>query len=176
MWRAMLLLAVMVAVLALSAGAAFAAVVSGTVGDDALRDTNAPDALFAKAGDDRLDGRGAPDALFGQADDDLFVDTSGDDLLRGGSGEDLFAGNPGEDAVYAGRGADLILDDLGEDYLSGGRGDDVISVAGLGPGPPKLFDESDVIVCGGGLDEVDAHPSDVVADDCEEVNLVPAPF
>jgi Ca2+-binding RTX toxin-like protein len=172
----MLLLAAMAAVLALDAGAAFAADVSGTVGDDELEGTNVPDSLFAQAGEDRLDGRGAADTLFGQADDDLFVDTSGDDLLRGGSGDDLFAGNPGEDAVYAGRGADLVLDDLGEDFLSGGPGDDVISVAGFGPGPPELFEESDEIVCGDGLDEVDAHPSDVVANDCEEVNLVPTPF
>jgi len=67
------------------------------------------------------------------------------------------------------------LDDLGEDFFSGGPGDDVISVAGFGPGPPELFEESDEIVCGGSLDGVDAHPSDVVADDCKEVNLVPTP-
>jgi Ca2+-binding RTX toxin-like protein len=176
MRRAMFLLAAMVALLALSAGSAFAAVVSGTASDDALEGTKAPDSLFAQGGDDRLNGRGAGDALFGQADDDLFVDTSGHDLLRGSSGADLFAGNPGDDAVHAGRGADLILDDLGEDLLSGGRGNDAISVAGFGPGPPELFEESDKIVCGPGLDAVDAHPSDVVANDCEEVNIVPSPF
>ena len=149
MRRATLLLAVMATILALSAGTAFGAVIPGTVGNDDLQGTNAPDTLFAKAGDDRLDGRGAADALFGQAHDDLFVDTSGDDLLRGGSGDDLFTDNPGEDAVHAGRGADLSLDDLGEDFFSGGPGDDVISVAGFSPGPPELFEGSDEIVCGG---------------------------
>ena len=176
MRRAMFLLAAMATLLALSAGSAFTAVVSGTTGDDDLEGTKAPDSLFAQAGDDRLNGRGAGDVLLGQTDDDLFVDTSGNDLLRGGSGADLFAGNPGDDAVYASRGEDLILDDLGEDLLSGGRGDDAISVAGFGPGPPELFEESDKIVCGRGLDVVDAHPSDVVANDCEEVNIVPSPF
>ena len=176
MRRTMCLLAAMVALLALNAGSAFAAVVSGTAGDDALEGTNAPDSLFAQAGDDRLNGRGVGDALFGQGDDDLFVDALGHDLLRGGSGADLLVRAPaGVDRVLTGV-AGVISDDLGADLFSGGHGNGAISLAGFGPGPPELFKESDKIVCGPGSDVVDAHPSDVVANDCEEVNIVPSPF
>jgi len=161
--------------LALSAGAAFAAVLPGTTGDDALEGTGAQDTLFGKAGHDALNGRGANDTLFGQPGDDLFVDQSGDDLLRGGLGSDLFAGNPGDDAVYGGGGHDLLLDDVGLDLLSGGPGHDIISVPGFGPGPPELYVESDAIFCGPGFDEVDAHPFDLVASDCEVITRISSP-
>lgn len=67
-------------------------------------------------------------------------------------------------------------EDVGLDYFSGGPGDDAISVPGFGPGPPELYEESDAISCGPGLDRVEAHPLDLVAADCETVKRVPGPF
>ncbi len=78
--------------------------------------------------------------------------------------------------MFGGAGDDLLLDDVGEDLYSGGPGDDTISAPGFGPGPPELYVESDVIFCGPGFDEVDAHPFDLVAADCEVVTRIPNPF
>ncbi len=176
MKRAILLLATSAVVLTLSGETSLAAVVSGTAGSDNLKGTDAPDSLFGAAGDDTLNGRGADDDLFGQANDDFLIDDAGDDALFGGPGDDLTAGNPGDDAVFGGGGDDLLLDDLGEDFYSGGPGDDAISAPGFGPGSPELYVESDIIFCGPGFDEVDAHPFDLVAADCEVVTRIPNSF
>ncbi|HSK99226.1 MAG TPA: calcium-binding protein [Rubrobacteraceae bacterium] len=176
MRRAMLVLAVAGAMLALGGETALAdapaVVITGTAGDDELRGTPYYDAIFAAAGDDRLDGRRGGDDLFGQAGNDTFVDSAGDDLVRGGSGDDLFAGNPGDDAVFGGRGNDILLDDTGSDLFSSGPGNDRISIPGFGPGPPQLMWEPDKVRCGPGFDRVLAHPVDLVAGDCEIVRRV----
>lgn len=86
---------------ALSAGAAFAATPSGTGGDDFL-----------------LRGGFGDDALFGGA---------GTDELQGGQGADRISGGAGGDFLYGGGG--LFLGDAQKDVISGGDGNDDILAA-----------------------------------------------
>ena len=157
------------AVFVLGAGTAFAAVLSGTEGRDALKGTGGPDRLLAAGGRDTLDGRGEADVLRGQEGGDTLFDRAGNDVLYGGRGDDTFGGNPGDDAIIGGPGDDLLLDDAGVDRFFGGPGNDRISVPAFGPGPPGLPLEPDRISCGPGNDEVLAHPADRVRPNCERV-------
>ena len=95
-WRVVLLAAAMIAVLAVAGGAALAAAIDGTRGDDRLRGTNARDQRTGHAGDDVLWGRGSADNLDG--------DGGRDTIYTGPKGESAKAGvdaGPGNDRIYA---------------------------------------------------------------------------
>ena len=170
MMRKVSVAALSASLLLLGAGPAHAAVLQGTPGADRLVGAGTPDILLGAGGADTLDGRRGDDLLRGQGGTDVLFDRAGDDVLRGGRGDDTFGGNPGQDKAFGGPGDDLLLDDAGVDRFSGGAGDDLISVPGFGPGPPGLPSEPDVISCGRGNDRAVAHPADLVATDCEEVD------
>src|SRR5436305_3320946 len=71
-----------IAVLVLSAAAAFA------------------DSFVGTSGPDQLSGTPAPDQLYGE---------DGDDTLTGFAGADYIEGGPGSDQISAGPGADLAI-------------------------------------------------------------------
>jgi hypothetical protein len=81
-----------------------------------------------------------------------------------GDGADRVFGGPQADDVHGGPGNDTIKGNEGRDVLSGDGGDDMIDAADALP---------DQIACGPGTDDVDADFVDVVADDCELVNIGP---
>ena len=64
-------------------------------------------------------------------------------------------------------GPDDILGGAGSDVLSGGSGNDLIFHG------PIIDTSRDVISCGSGYDTVAARSNDVVAADCEDVQLAP---
>lgn len=72
------------------------------------------------------------------------------DDLRGGDGNDTVVEGPDGDQAA--------------DTLSGGAGDDLMSAA-------SMPDSKDNIYCGDGTDEVQADSLDVVASDCEKVEI-----
>jgi hypothetical protein len=98
---AMALLAALVA----SAGAAPAAVITGTNGPDRLRGTPRSDALYGRSGDDRVSGLAGSDLLDGG---------TGRDVLSGGAGSDRIAsgGDSARDSVSCGRGRDVVNAEL----------------------------------------------------------------
>lgn len=154
--RRLTLLAVVVAVaLVLAGGAALAADMIGTSGDDTLTGT---------AGDDRIAAGDGNDRLFGGA---------GNDQLTGGLGNDYLHGGVGLDALVGGEGADTIYDgpanDASEDSITGGGGPDRIYSAN----DPV---SRDLIDCGSGYDVVTADTLDVFDEvTCEDVTVVLTP-
>jgi hypothetical protein len=118
------------------AGAAHAASVEGTNGDDllfGLDDDNPANAQIQPAGAvnqsldnaDVMDGRGGDDVLIGLAGSDAMLGGTGDDILVGGTEQgvtpnsDVMIGGPGDD-VSLWRGGD------GSEVFLGGRGTDAL--------------------------------------------------
>jgi Ca2+-binding RTX toxin-like protein len=138
-----------VAVLAIGALLAFAAVavaenITGTQDDDVLTGTEADDHVVAKKGDDQVNALAGNDNVSGN---------KGDDVLNGEDGDDTLTGNKGADEIDGGPGTDLIK----------ARGD------GKKSGP-------DTITCGEDAGDTDsdtvlADRGDVVATDCEDVDV-----
>jgi Ca2+-binding RTX toxin-like protein len=81
------------------AAPAWAAVIDGTDGDDALVGTSRADVVHARAGNDTVTALGGADRVYGE---------DGVDTLRGGDGRDELDGGAGDDVVYGGAGADVI--------------------------------------------------------------------
>ena len=108
--------------------------------------TNGPDTLRGTNGNDNLLGKGGNDRLFA---------LNGRDTLLGG-------GEEGNDLLFDGPDRDVALD-----KLSGGAGTDVIGVASL----RLKATAADIVTCGSGFDRVVADTKDVVAPDCEKVDL-----
>ena len=100
---------------------------------------------------------------------DLVVGTDGDDNLAGRGGNDFLEGLTGSDNLAGGRGNDFLGDDVfresSEDNLSGGKGNDTILV-------DNGTAAEDVVVCGDGFDRVFADSADLIAADCERVEVV----
>ena len=109
MRRTVVVLAVMVFVVVISAGVALAAN-PGTSSDDILEGTERAEEIRGKGGDDRVNGMG------------------GDDVVRGGSGRDEITGGRGTDRVHGGKGRDNIIGyaDKDLDRFYGGKGRDVV--------------------------------------------------
>jgi Ca2+-binding RTX toxin-like protein len=176
MRRVILLLAVMAATLVVASGVALAVNKVGTNGPDTLRGTNGDDNLVGLGGNDDLFGLGGRDNLLGGEGKDWVL--GGNERGRPGGGDKNLAGGPGNDVVFGGKGSDKVVGDAGNDYLidgptrefsldrlSGGDGNDVFLVENV----PAV---KDIVTCGGGFDRVLADRKDVVAPDCEKVQIV----
>ena len=137
-------------------GAAHAARIIGTPGNDRLVGTAKNDTLLGRGGNDTLLGRGGADTIKGG---------HGRDRLVGGFGNDRLIGGRGNDRLVGGFGNDRLVGGPGRDRLNGGPGNDRIAARGNGV---------DTITCGPGRDTVIADRHDRIARDCENVRL-PAP-
>lgn len=142
-----------IAALVAPAGAALAATVTGTGGDDVLEGTPKADTVRALAGDDVVRTFAGPDVVFagrghdevragvgrdevfggpgrdlvrGEEGDDVLHGQDGRDPLAGGNGSDSLYGGPRADALDGGNGPDLLRGHGGRDGLTGGAGDDVL--------------------------------------------------
>jgi Ca2+-binding RTX toxin-like protein len=151
--RPVLMVALIVALLALFATAAYAAVFDGTSGADRFTGTPNTDRAVMKAGNDTARGLGKADFLFGN---------SGNDKLYGGEGSDLLNG---------GIDSDLLVGGTGEDELVGSYGNDTIYTGPLEDGD-KVSDE---VQCGDGFDVVylsggDHASHNTQAGKCEDIN------
>jgi Ca2+-binding RTX toxin-like protein len=134
----------------------------------------------AQGGVKNLVGGPGNDGVLGGLGSDTVIGSSGNDLVDGdegcdravvgGGGRDLINGWTGSDRMLGEGGGDALVDgNLGEasknDLLSGGDGDDIFFADHV----PAV---KDIVSCGGGFDRVEADRKDVVADDCEKVQVV----
>lgn len=103
--------------LALSAGVAVAANITGTNGNDFLRGTDQVDKIKGLAGADELEGRDGGDTLLGGTGGDTILGEKGGDEIQGESGEDKLRGGEGNDTLRAGN-------DERTDFVFCGSGDD----------------------------------------------------
>jgi Ca2+-binding RTX toxin-like protein len=176
MRRTLLLLSTMMLALLLASGVAWAVNMVGTNGPDTLRGTNGDDNLIGNGGNDRLFARNGRDNLLGGPGKDCLLCATetfhffaGDKNLFGGPGNDFVWAGKGADKAEGGEGNDLLPDDSGrelsQDNFSGGPGNDVIDV------PQYRSARGDRVVCGSGFDRVAADKEDVVAPDCERVDV-----
>jgi len=177
MKRILLVLAAMALALLLASGVAWAVTKIGTDGPDTLRGTHGDDNLIGKGGNDRLFSLNGRDTLLGGPGKDYVISGNeqrsggGDKNLLGGPGNDIVLGGWGSDKVVGGEGNDLLADgrprDVALDIVSGEAGTDVIFVASL----RLKASAEDIVTCGSGFDRVVADTKDVVAPDCEKVDL-----
>src|SRR5918997_2244554 len=123
---------------ALSAGAAFAALVEGNNGDNTLTGTDRTDTIHAYGGED------------------VVWALSGRDEVHGGSNADDLYGNRYGDTIYGGTGQDRLHGGYGDDHLVGKD----LNSSGIG--------QRDVLDCGTGYDTFAADYEDRVLDNCEE--------
>jgi Ca2+-binding RTX toxin-like protein len=86
------------------AGAAWAATLVGTAGDNHLTGTPEKDEIYGLAGGDAIDGRGKADDLHGGRGIDEILGRSGNDYLVGGRGYDELNGHNGNDRIEAADG------------------------------------------------------------------------
>jgi Ca2+-binding RTX toxin-like protein len=151
MRRAILVLTVMAATLAVASGVALAVTVLGTEG---------PDDLAGGAGDDSILGLGGNDVMDGG---------SGNDFMEGDSGNDFVYGDVGSDRITGATGDDILAD--GEtaggayDVLKGEAGKDVLAPINEPAG-------QDLTMCGAGTDIAYVDEADLVVG-CERVLLRP---
>ncbi len=176
MKRILVLLTVMAVTLVVASGVAWAVNKVGTNGPDTLRGANRDDNLSGKGGNDVLFSLNGRDNLLGGPGRDVvlgenesFNSSGGDKNLEGGSGNDIVVGGRGSDKVLGDPGNDFLVDgptrEFSLDKLSGGDGNDVFLVENV----PAV---KDFVTCGGGFDRVLADRKDVVAPDCEKVQIV----
>jgi Tol biopolymer transport system component len=133
---------------------------TGTSRSDRLRGTARDDIAYAGKGHDRLRTFGGADIAAGENGADSIDGGAGADKLGGGRGRDELRGARGRDALFGGSGADKLIGGKGSDVVVSGAGSDTILSAD---------DQRDQIVCGTGLDRVEADRVDRVARDCETV-------
>lgn len=178
--RLVLLLVVVAATLVAASGTALAVTRVGGDGDNDFVGTDEADSLDGQGGNDTIQGLAGNDEIYGGKDNDHLwgsseaTDTtvpsavSGDDFIQGQAGNDLVVGSVNADDLRGGDGDDTVVEgpdgDQTADTLSGGTGDDLLSAA-------SLPDSRDNIYCGDGTDEVQADSLDVVASDCEKVEI-----
>jgi Ca2+-binding RTX toxin-like protein len=130
----------------------------GGAGNDAIEGCEAitsgcradgSDIISAGAGNDRVDGGAGPDLIGGE---------KGNDVITGGN-----AGQPdGADEIDGGSGSDQITGAKGADVIRGGAGADVLTDA-LRPDT-----DTDLFVCGDGVDRATPGAGDVLRIDCEQ--------
>jgi Ca2+-binding RTX toxin-like protein len=180
MRRTIVLLATMSLTLLVASGVAWAVNKIGTDGPDTLRGTNGDDQLVGLGGNDKLYALRGDDNLLGGPGKDVVLGgtpsaaLSGNKNLLGGRGNDIDFGGNGSNNVVGGAGNDFMVDgevehDQSLDIVSGGAGKDVI-VAANSP----AFE--DIVTCGDSFDRVLADRKDVVAPDCERVDIGLASF
>jgi Ca2+-binding RTX toxin-like protein len=180
MRRVILLLTAMALALVLASGVAWGVNKVGTNGPDNLMGTDKADTLLGKGGNDDLFGLKGRDNLVGGPGKDWVIGGSPQDRSMAGDKNQL--GGPGNDGVFTGQGSDNALGGGGNDLLvdgdfrefshdnfSGGPGTDAIVVW-----HKPAFE--DIVVCGTGFDRVLADPKDVVAPDCERVQILQGPL
>ena len=107
--------------LALTAGAAFAAVKDGTNAGDALYGTPQADTIYGYGGADLIKGFGGKDVLYGGNE------AGWGDKILGGTNDDRVYGQKGDDGLYGGSGDDSVRGGYGNDTLDGGPGADEIN-------------------------------------------------
>ena len=101
--------------------------------------------------------------------------TNSGDTLRALGGDDRLSGRGGNDRIFGGAGADVRDGGAGDDQLTGGAGRDTFHA---GAANDQIFARDGLeegINCGPGRDRATADRSDIVASNCERVNLPPAP-
>ena len=123
---------------ALSAGAAFAALIQGNNNDNTLTGTSRSDTIHAYGGQD------------------VVWALSGRDEVHGGSNADHLYGNRYGDTIYGGIGQDRLYGGYGDDHLVGRD----LNNRGIG--------QRDVLDCGPGYDTFAADYEDRVLNNCEE--------
>ncbi len=121
--------AVMMLMVALSAGAAFAAVKHGTNNGEVLYGTPRADTIYAYGGADLVYGYGGADLLYGGNE------AGWGDKIRGGTADDRVFGQDGYDALYGEGGDDRVSGGYGDDRVVGGNGNDTLDG---GPGADKI--------------------------------------
>ena len=143
MKRKMMVLPVAVVLLlvALCAGAAFATLVEGNNRDNTLTGTPNADTIRAFGGDD------------------VVWALSGRDEVYGGSGADRLHGNRYGDKIVGGRGTDRLDGGYGNDHLVSRD----LNSSGIG--------QRDVVDCGPGYDTFAADFDDVILANCEEESV-----
>jgi Ca2+-binding RTX toxin-like protein len=138
MRRTGILVATVAMLVALSVGAAFAALVEGNNGDNTLTGTDRTDTIHACGGED------------------VVWALSGRDKVHGGSNADDLYGNRYGDTIYGGTGQDRLYGGSGDDHLVGRD----LNNRGIG--------QRDVLDCGPGHDTFAADYDDRVLNNCEE--------
>jgi Ca2+-binding RTX toxin-like protein len=109
-------IAAMAAMLALFAGPALAALITGTPGNDTLVGTNKSDVILGQGGNDTLRGANQSDDLRGGPGNDTIYGELGADVLRGQAGDDNLYGGPDStqgpqqnvDEYFCGGGFDVV--------------------------------------------------------------------
>jgi Ca2+-binding RTX toxin-like protein len=125
-----------------------------TRGDDVVRSSGLPVAVWSGAGDDRITTRGGDDAIF--ADGGGNISFLGGPGSIGSGGADVVSTGPGNDRVETGAGRDTVRSGSGDDRVQSGAGRDTILT---GPGA------DDVLELGRGADVIDAGLGKDVVDD-----------
>ena len=103
------------------------AIITGTAGNNVLRDTSSDDVLNGLGGNDQLLAGRGNDILNGDDGDDLLVGGSGNDFLNGGAGVDNLDGGNGSDQLNGGLGSDTLIGGDGSDILNGEAGADILN-------------------------------------------------
>jgi Ca2+-binding RTX toxin-like protein len=142
----------------------------GSLLNDRLTATNAPDTILGADGNDVMFGNGGRDHIFGGNGDDVVFGGSGNDVIGADAdalnpfvlapGDDWVSGGGGSDRITTGAGNDTLFGDSGMDFLQGGIGRDVVNG---GSGNDQLFwDEQDGSFNGGsGTDRLRMASSDL---------------
>ncbi len=99
MKRMLKLIPAVAVVLMLGAGAAFAATISGTSGNDTLKGTNSADLMRGRGGHDTISGFYGGDTIYGGEGNDVIKGGHSADKIYGGSGRDTIDGGPGKDFI-----------------------------------------------------------------------------
>lgn len=90
--------------------------------------------------------------------------------IEGTNGSDRLLGTPRADVIFGRGGSDRIVGGAGADFLHGGPGRDLLDA---GPGNDRVAAQydggRDRVLCGGGLDVVNADLLDTVSSGCELV-------
>jgi len=148
-------------IVALSAGAAFAAIEHGTNQGEALYGTQKPDTVYAYGGADLVYGYGGADVLYGGNEagwGDKLLGGDANDRVLGQRGDDALYGQGGDDRVHGDRGDDLLVGGTGRDTLDGGPGADRIN-ARDGQKDTIVVGAGDLVYYDRGLDVLQRHES-----------------
>ncbi|HYU60050.1 MAG TPA: hypothetical protein VEK39_04770 [Solirubrobacterales bacterium] len=124
---------------------------------------------------DNITGTQGDDVLTGTPFDDHIVGKKGNDTINALAGNDDVAGGKGNDVVNGDEGNDTLSGKKGADQINGGTGNDSINARDGKHGGP------DTVTCGEDgepeystdADTVRADKNDIVAADCESVDVTP---
>lgn len=157
----------------------------GFLGNDTLRGGDGNDLLRPNAGTDAITGGDGIDrAVYGEKNaarltlDGLPNDGEpGENDLIGADVEDIEAAAPGTGTIVMvgdGRSNRLTVTG-GRGDLTGGEGSDVLEGGALDDTLRARDGSPDTILCGGGIDTVEADTLDIVSTTCENVSIQAAP-